>query len=99
MIPHPHVFADSDGKVAASMLKGTWKHQGRGEDSARGRAARPKMPRTHRCVGVKAGKKKKPALCGAMEVQRKASSVGFDWNDRRAVLHKSAKRRRDRGRA
>jgi ATP diphosphatase len=35
--------------------------------------------------GVKAGQ---PALSRAMELQRKASSVGFDWNDPRAVLHK-----------
>jgi nucleoside triphosphate diphosphatase len=35
--------------------------------------------------GVKPGQ---PALIRAMELQRKASSVGFDWNDPRAVLHK-----------
>jgi ATP diphosphatase len=35
--------------------------------------------------GVKAGQ---PALTQAMELQRKASRVGFDWNDPRAVLHK-----------
>ncbi len=29
-----------------------------------------------------------PALARAMELQRKASSVGFDWNDPRAVLRK-----------
>ena len=34
---------------------------------------------------VKAGQ---PALTRAMELQRKASTVGFDWNDPRAVLHK-----------
>jgi ATP diphosphatase len=34
---------------------------------------------------VKAGQ---PALKRAMDLQRKASSVGFDWNDPRAVLHK-----------
>jgi nucleoside triphosphate diphosphatase len=27
-------------------------------------------------------------LTRAMELQRKASTVGFDWNDPRAVLHK-----------
>src|SRR5204863_8855724 len=35
--------------------------------------------------GVKAGQ---PALTRAMALQRKASGVGFDWNDPRAVLHK-----------
>ena len=34
---------------------------------------------------MKAGQ---PALTRAMALQRKASSVGFDWNDPRAVLHK-----------
>ena len=29
-----------------------------------------------------------PALTRAMELQRKASTVGFDWNDPRAVLRK-----------
>ena len=29
-----------------------------------------------------------PALARAMELQRKASQVGFDWNDPRAVLDK-----------
>jgi ATP diphosphatase len=35
--------------------------------------------------GVKAGQ---PALSRAMALQRKASSVGFDWNDPREVLRK-----------
>jgi nucleoside triphosphate diphosphatase len=35
--------------------------------------------------GVKTGQ---PALTRAMELQRKASTVGFDWNDPRAVLNK-----------
>jgi ATP diphosphatase len=35
--------------------------------------------------GVKTGQ---PALSRAMELQRKASSVGFDWNDPREVLRK-----------
>ena len=34
---------------------------------------------------VKAGQ---PALTRAMELQRKAATVGFDWNDPRAVLQK-----------
>ena len=40
---------------------------------------------TRRPSGVKAGQ---PALARAMELQRKASTVGFDWNDPRAVLKK-----------
>ena len=38
---------------------------------------------------MKAGQ---PALTRAMELQRKASTVGFDWNDPRAVLQKSARK-------
>src|SRR6185436_20066000 len=34
---------------------------------------------------VKAGR---PAMIRAMDLQRKASTVGFDWNDPRAVLNK-----------
>ena len=35
--------------------------------------------------GVKAGQ---PALARALALQNKASTVGFDWNDPRAVLSK-----------
>jgi ATP diphosphatase len=35
--------------------------------------------------GIKTGQ---PALVKAMELQRKAATVGFDWNDPRAVLKK-----------
>ncbi len=50
------------------------------------RGDHPKRRRTQSLLsGVKAGQ---PALARAMELQRKASTVGFDWNDPRAVLHK-----------
>jgi ATP diphosphatase len=83
---HPHVFADSDGKVAASDVKGTWERI-KAEEKAERAARRPPEEVTLKSVlsGVKPGQ---PALARAMELQRKASSVGFDWNDPRAVLHK-----------
>jgi len=83
---HPHVFADSDGKVAASDVKGTWERI-KAEEKAERAARRPPEKKPHQSLlsGVKAGQ---PALARAMELQRKASSVGFDWNDPRAVLHK-----------
>jgi ATP diphosphatase len=83
---HPHVFADSDGKVAASDVKGTWERIKAEEKAARA-AGRPPEKAAHKSLlsGVKTGQ---PALSRAMELQRKASSVGFDWNDPRAVLHK-----------
>ena len=84
---HPHVFADKDGNIApAARQERLGAHQGRGEGRARGAAAAGSRP-THKSLlsGVKAGQ---PALTRAMELQRKASTVGFDWNDPRAVLHK-----------
>jgi ATP diphosphatase len=83
---HPHVFADSDGNVAASDVKGTWERI-KAEEKAERAARRPPEEAALKSLlsGVKPGQ---PALTRAMELQRKASSVGFDWNDPRAVLHK-----------
>jgi ATP diphosphatase len=84
---HPHVFADKNGKLTPAHVKGVW-DQIKAEEKAE-RAARrpPETTAAHKSLlsGVKAGQ---PALARAMELQRKASSVGFDWNDPRAVLHK-----------
>ena len=77
----------SDGKLTPADVKGAWERI-KAEEKAERAARRPraKKPRTPSLLsGVKAGQ---PALTRAMELQRKASSVGFDWNDPRAVLHK-----------
>ena len=83
---HPHVFADRDGRIAASDVKGTWERI-KAEEKAERAVRRPPQEVVHKSLlsSVKAGQ---PALNRAMELQRKASSVGFDWNDPRAVLHK-----------
>src|ERR1700704_4910146 len=83
---HPHVFADKDGKLTPSHVKEAWDRI-KGEEKAERAARRPQQPAEHESLlsGVKAGQ---PALTRAMELQRKASTVGFDWNDPRAVLHK-----------
>jgi ATP diphosphatase len=67
-------------------VKGAWDRI-KAEEKAERAARRPAPPSAHKSLlsGVKAGQ---PALAQAMELQRKASSVGFDWNDPRAVLHK-----------
>ena len=83
---HPHVFADSSGKIARSDVKGTWERI-KAEEKAE-RAARKPMKEvlvSGLLASVKAGQ---PALARAMALQRKASTVGFDWNDPRAVLRK-----------
>src|ERR1700731_4360701 len=84
---HPHVFADKDGKLTPAHVKGVW-DQIKAEEKAERAARRPPegtAPHKAWLSGVKGGQ---PALARAMELQRKASTVGFDWNDPRAVLHK-----------
>jgi ATP diphosphatase len=83
---HPHVFADNDGRLTSADVKGAWDRI-KAEEKAERAARRPPEATAHRSLlsSVKAGQ---PALTRAMELQRKASTVGFDWNDPRAVLHK-----------
>lgn len=83
---HPHVFADKDGNIQTAGAKSAWERI-KAEEKAERAARRPPGETAHRSLlaGVKAGL---PALTRAMELQRKASTVGFDWNDPRAVLAK-----------
>ena len=83
---HPHVFADQDGNLAPSHVKEVWDRI-KAEEKAERAARRPPQETSHKSLlaSVKAGQ---PALTRAMELQRKASTVGFDWNDPRAVLQK-----------
>jgi ATP diphosphatase len=83
---HPHVFADNDGVITPAHVKEAWGRI-KAEEKAERAARRNSEEAVHTSLlsGVKAGQ---PALSRAMELQRKASSVGFDWNDPRAVLHK-----------
>jgi nucleoside triphosphate diphosphatase len=83
---HPHVFADRDGNLTPAHVKGAWERI-KAEEKAERAARRPAQESEHKSLlsSVKAGQ---PALARAMELQRKASTVGFDWNDPRAVLSK-----------
>ena len=83
---HPHVFADAGGKLTPADVKGAWDRI-KAEEKAERAARRPEGETSPKplLASVKAGQ---PALIRAMQLQRKASSVGFDWNDPRAVLHK-----------
>jgi ATP diphosphatase len=83
---HPHVFADKDGRLTPAHVKGAWDRI-KAEEKAERAARRPPQETAQQSLlsGIKAGQ---PALTRAMELQRKASTVGFDWNDPRAVLHK-----------
>jgi nucleoside triphosphate diphosphatase len=76
---HPHVFADAQGKTAEEV-KGLWERIKAEEKAAKGSA---------KDEGVLAGVPVAlPALTRALKFQVKAGSVGFDWNDPRAVLAK-----------
>jgi nucleoside triphosphate diphosphatase len=82
---HPHVFADRDGNIAPAGVKSAWERI-KAEEKAERAARRPVEEMSSSLLSnVKAGQ---PALTRAMALQRKASTVGFDWNDPRAVLQK-----------
>src|ERR1700759_5609587 len=73
---HPHVFADSEGRITSGHVKENWariKAEEKAERAAR-RPAGEAPPAQSLLSGVKAGQ---PALTRAMALQRKASSVGF----------------------
>ncbi|MGJ4939378.1 nucleoside triphosphate pyrophosphohydrolase [Bradyrhizobium sp. HKCCYLS1011] len=82
---HPHVFPDKDGNII-QPTKGTWDRI-KAEEKAERAARRPQEAASNPSLlaSVKAGQ---PALVRAMELQRRAATVGFDWNDPRAVLQK-----------
>jgi nucleoside triphosphate diphosphatase len=83
---HPHVFGDKDGNIKPAGVKSAWERI-KAEEKAERAARRPanSEPSGSLLSNIKAGQ---PALTRAMALQRKASTVGFDWNDPRAVLQK-----------
>ena len=81
---HPHVFGDADAR-AAGAAKGIWAKV-KAEEKAARRAERGGADElTGLLHGVARGL---PPLGRALKLQAKASTVGFDWNDPRAVLAK-----------
>jgi nucleoside triphosphate diphosphatase len=84
---HPHVFGDMAGELQAHGLQaveGLWdriKTQEK-QDKAAGNNA---GTANGALAGVPVAL---PALTRALKLQTKASKVGFDWNDPRAVLRK-----------
>lgn len=83
---HPHVFADADGNVTSSHVKGVWDRI-KAEEKAE-RAARRGEDAAAPLSLLASVKASQPALAQALKLQAKASTVGFDWNDPRAVLAK-----------
>jgi ATP diphosphatase len=84
---HPHVFADKDGNIAPAGVKSAWERI-KAEEKAERAARRPQQQANEHSSLLSSVKAGLPALTRAMELQRMASTVGFDWNDPRAVLNK-----------
>jgi ATP diphosphatase len=76
---HPHVFGDEQSRTPEAV-KGLWERI-----KAQEKAARGKPEKASALAGVPIAL---PALTRALKLQAKASKVGFDWNDPRAVLRK-----------
>ncbi len=82
---HPHVFGDA-GALPVAAVNELWDRIKAEEKHAR--AERREGAGRHQAdtlAGVPTGL---PALARALKLQEKAGSVGFDWNDARAVLTK-----------
>ncbi|HEX4410674.1 MAG TPA: nucleoside triphosphate pyrophosphohydrolase [Xanthobacteraceae bacterium] len=80
---HPHVFGDGTAKTPEAV-KATWdeiKAQEKLNKASRSGGERPKSALDGVPLAL-------PALTRALKLQAKASKVGFDWNDPRAVLRK-----------
>ena len=79
---HPHVFGDQHAREPASV-KGLWDEIKAQEKEAKAANGTPAQEGALAGVPVAL-----PALTRALKLQSKASKVGFDWNDPRAVLRK-----------
>jgi nucleoside triphosphate diphosphatase len=79
---HPHVFGD-ERSPTPQAVEGLWERIKAQEKSEK--AARKGVAEQGALAGVPVAL---PALTRALKLQDKASKVGFDWNDPRAVLRK-----------
>src|SRR5580658_2251698 len=79
---HPHVFGDERSQTPQAV-EGLWERIKAREKQAK--AARGGAEHAGALAGVPVAL---PALTRALKLQDKASKVGFDWNDPRAVLRK-----------
>ena len=82
---HPHVFGEAQG-LSAGAVEDLWHDIKAQEKAAKAaRAAKQGEGSESALAGVPVAL---PALTRALKLQQKASKVGFDWNDPRAVLAK-----------
>ena len=80
---HPHVFGETQ-HLTPDEVKGLW-DKIKAEEKAERRLRRGGDDEAGALAGIASGL---PALTRALKLQQKASKVGFDWNDPRAVLDK-----------
>jgi ATP diphosphatase len=80
---HPHVFGDAR-RLAPADVKRLW-GEIKAEEKRLRAAAGATQPQGGALAGVPVNL---PALTRAVKLQQKASQVGFDWNDPRAVIAK-----------
>jgi len=84
---HPHVFGSSEDR-SSTAIKARWSEIKAQEKAAR-RAARGESADQPEAAGLLSDVPLAlPGLTRAVKLQNKASTVGFDWNDPRAVLAK-----------
>jgi ATP diphosphatase len=81
---HPHVFGDADAR-AAGAAKGFWERAKAKERSDKAAATGGEAKEERLLDRIPPSL---PALIRAVKLQQKAGTVGFDWNDPRAVLAK-----------
>lgn len=83
---HPHVFGDKAGHMSPAEVKENWSRIKAEEKAERALRRGEELARSPSLLAsVKSGQ---PALAHALALQEKAGTVGFDWNDPRAVLAK-----------
>lgn len=80
---HPHVFGDT-ADLTPDEVKGLWDRI-KAQEKAERVVRRGVDDEAGALAGIPSGL---PALHRALKLQQKASKVGFDWNDPRAVLDK-----------
>lgn len=84
---HPHVFGDVEARTAG-MAKGAWDRI-KAEEKAAKRASKQAAGLAAEQGGLLAEVPSAlPGLTRAVKLQDKAGTVGFDWNDPRAVIAK-----------
>jgi ATP diphosphatase len=81
---HPHVFGDGAAEADATAQKQTWEALKSGERRAKGKGR--VLDDVSRAL---------PALLRAEKLQKRLSTVGFDWNSPKLVLDKVAEEARE----